>query len=197
MSEGNTLRIRLSLKGRPIGSYSFNQDLITVGRDPDADVFLDNPGVSREHVRIERLANGHYCLKDLGSANGTYLNDDRVDSAMIYGSDVMRIGKYSLWLSVERDRRAEEGPEAVRRAHASSAQETVMLSTEELERVMAASREPAPPAATEKPRDRRPAPTPVPAASTSQNRVQDLIGIGVVIILATSMGAAFAWLFLR
>jgi len=78
MPDENLIRIRLSLKGRPIKSYCFNQDAITIGRDPGADIYLDNPGVSREHCRLERLPNGHYCVKDSNSANGTFLNDERV-----------------------------------------------------------------------------------------------------------------------
>ena len=197
MSEDNVLRIRLSLKGRPIKSYSFNQDVITVGRDPDADVFLDNPGVSREHVRIERLANGSYCFKDLGSANGSLLNDKRVDAAAIYSSDVMRIGKYSLWLSVESDRRNEDEPTLARRASWGSGQETVMLSTAELERMMAASREPASSDAATDSFDRSPNTMPTTVPGTSAKRVQNLIGIGVVMVLAALLSAGFTWLFLR
>jgi len=107
MSEENIIRIRLSMNGRPMKSFSFNKDLITVGRDPEADVFLDNPSISREHVRLERMPNGHFCMKDPGSANGTFLNEERVQGAMIYNGDVIRIGKFSLWIALERDRRGQ------------------------------------------------------------------------------------------
>lgn len=210
MSEDNlVLRVRLSLKGRPIKSYAFQQDVVTIGRDPEADIFLDNPGISREHVRIERLPNGPYCLKDLGSANGSFLNDEPVQSAVIYGSDVLRIGKFSLWLGIDQDRRAAEQPIEVRRAYSEFAPETMMLSTEELDRVMSGSRDPA--TAAETPAKRAPARPQAPAAERPRptvatpshvpapppRRAHNLAAIGLIVIVATSLGAGFAWLFLR
>ena len=53
MPEGKVLTLRLSMMGRPVRSYTFGKPTVTVGRDPDADVFIDNPGVSREHLRFE------------------------------------------------------------------------------------------------------------------------------------------------
>jgi predicted component of type VI protein secretion system len=222
MSEDLLLRVRVSLKGRPISSYTFQQDVITIGRDPEADVYLDNAGISREHARIERLENGQFCLKDLGSANGTFLNDEPVESAMIYSSDVVRIGKFSLWLGLEHDRRLHEQPPEVRRAYSEFAPETMMLSAEELDRLMKASRDPASPAprgsarrpSTPAPGGSRAAPataapalaTPVataapavaePAPLEKRRRARNLVSIGLVVILATSLGAGFAWLFLR
>jgi pSer/pThr/pTyr-binding forkhead associated (FHA) protein len=44
----------------------------TIGRDPDADVPIDEPSASRRHALIVRKRDGFY-LRDLGSTNGTYL----------------------------------------------------------------------------------------------------------------------------
>ena len=54
MSNAKVIKLQLSLKGRPLRTFTFDQDLITIGRDPESDVFLDNPGVSRKHVTIMR-----------------------------------------------------------------------------------------------------------------------------------------------
>ncbi len=208
----SVLRIRLSLKGRPIKSYAFQQDVITIGRDPEADIFLDNPGISREHVRIERMPNGQYSLRDLGSANGTYVNDEPVKSALIYSADVIRIGKFSLWLAMEHDRRQAHKLTEAHRAQSEFASETIMLSTEELDRLMKASRNPdgsaltrtvepvsaigpAPPLTTT-PRPSAKATRPAPSVARPK-RMQGLLWVGLVIILSTSLGAGVAWLFLR
>ncbi|MEZ5066643.1 MAG: FHA domain-containing protein [bacterium] len=100
----NLLKIRLSLKGRPIRSYTFNKKEVTIGRDPASDIFLDNAGISRSHARIERTAGG-YQIEDLGSANGTYLNENAVQRDFVGHDDVVQIGKFALWIGVESDRR--------------------------------------------------------------------------------------------
>lgn len=100
----NLLKVRLSLKGRPIRSYTFNKKSISIGRDPGSDIFLDNTGISRNHAHIERTPGG-YVLEDLGSANGTYLNDQPVRKDYVGHDDVIHIGKFAMWLGVESDRR--------------------------------------------------------------------------------------------
>jgi hypothetical protein len=80
----------------------------------------------------------------------------------------------------------------------------MMLSTEELDRMMNASRDPATPAAapgraTRAPEpDRAGAPVAGPAPPIKRpRRAGNLVGIGLIVIVATSLGAGFAWLFLR
>ena len=138
MSGTKLLKIRVSLKGRPVKSYTFNQDVVTVGRNPDADIFLDNPGISRDHFKLEMTTRGFYAAEDLGSANGTFLNDQQIKREYLMNNDVVRIGKFSLWIAYEEDRRdaAENAP-----APASTFQGTTVLSAEELEGMIATSRE--------------------------------------------------------
>ena len=100
----NLLKVRLSLKGRPIRSYTFNKKTVTIGRDPTSDIFLDNTGISRQHARIERTPGG-YVLEDLGSANGTLLNEQPVHQGYVNQDDVIQVGKFSLWVATESERR--------------------------------------------------------------------------------------------
>lgn len=51
---------------------------LLVGRDVDRGLRLDDPAVSRRHARLEALADGGLRLTDLGSTNGTWVNDARV-----------------------------------------------------------------------------------------------------------------------
>jgi pSer/pThr/pTyr-binding forkhead associated (FHA) protein len=103
----NLLKVRLSLKGRPLRSFTFNKKTVSIGRDPASDIFLDNTGISRAHARIERTPGG-YVIEDLGSANGTFVNDQQVQREYLGHDDVVRIGKFALWMGVESDRRATE-----------------------------------------------------------------------------------------
>lgn len=106
MSDGQVIKLRLSLMGRPVRNYAFEKPVISVGRDPGADVYVDNPGVSRDHFRLEKIAGGEYQIVDLGSANGTFVNDQMVNTAIVHNNDVVRFGKYTLWIGYEQDRRS-------------------------------------------------------------------------------------------
>lgn len=57
-----------------IEKLEFEKGTLTIGRDPDNDVVAPGPGVGRHHARITS-EDRRYFLEDLGSANGTYLND--------------------------------------------------------------------------------------------------------------------------
>ncbi len=132
MTETKILKIRVSLKGRPVRTYNFNQDEITIGRSPECSIYLDNPGVSREHVRITRGPGGHYQAQDLQSANGTFLNDEPLTTEFLMNDDLLRIGKFSLWFRYEEDRRGEEHENAVK----PPLEGTTVLTGAELERMM-------------------------------------------------------------
>ena len=136
MSQAKVIKLRLSLMGRPIKTYTFDLPVITVGRDPSADISLENPGVSREHFRLERLADETYQVVDLGSANGTQVNDRNVNVAPLRENDVIRFGKYTLWVSYDQDRRST----GERPATPGHAQDTVVMSREELSHVVASQR---------------------------------------------------------
>ena len=136
--EGKILRVRLSLKGRPLKTYVFSKAPVVIGRSPDCDVFLDNPGVSREHLRIERTPDGSFEAIDLGSANGTLLNSRPLKRAYITQDDVVQIGKFTLWIGIDTDRRAEE---TSNRAPMGREEGTTVLSTEELERMVTKAKE--------------------------------------------------------
>ena len=105
MPDAQVIKLRLSLMGRPVRNYAFEKPVISVGRDPGADVYVDNPGVSRDHFRLERKADGEYQVVDLGSANGTFVNDQMVNTSIVHNNDVIRFGKYTLWIGYEADRR--------------------------------------------------------------------------------------------
>ena len=137
--EGKILRVRLSLKGRPLKTYVFSKAPVVIGRSPDCDVFLDNPGVSREHLRLERTPDGSFEAIDLGSANGTLLNSRPLKRAYITQDDVIQIGKFTLWIGIDTDRRAEESSH--RGSGMGREEGTTVLSTEELERMVTKAKE--------------------------------------------------------
>jgi pSer/pThr/pTyr-binding forkhead associated (FHA) protein len=66
-----------------------------IGRGPDADVYLDNPGVSRDHAVIE-MKEGALWIRDLQSSNGTELNGKTVSTATLSDGDLLGIGRFDL-----------------------------------------------------------------------------------------------------
>lgn len=137
MSGAQLIKLRLSLMGRPVRNYTFDKSTIVVGRDPGADVYVDNPGVSRDHFRLEKTDEGEYRVVDLGSANGTFVNDQMVNAALVHNNDVVRFGKYTLWVGYEQDRRTTpRGGGAVASAEPAETGHTVVLSRAELGHIL-------------------------------------------------------------
>lgn len=82
--------------GRPLVADAERTYL--VGRDPSADLVLDIPTVSARHLSVRRVAGG-YEVRDLGSSNGTFLNDPRnrvTGPVVARDSDVLFLGSYRL-----------------------------------------------------------------------------------------------------
>jgi hypothetical protein len=75
--------------------FLLDQDLTSVGRHPEAGIFLDDVTVSRRHVEFTRQGTS-FNVKDLGSLNGTYVNHDRVDEYALKPGDEVQIGKFRL-----------------------------------------------------------------------------------------------------
>lgn len=83
-------------RGPTIGArFLLDADVTTVGRHPDADIFLDDVTVSRRHVEFLRHGTA-FEVKDLGSLNGTYYDGVRIDSALLKDGAEVQIGKYRL-----------------------------------------------------------------------------------------------------
>lgn len=64
----------------------------TLGRSPAAHVQVMDPQVSREHAVLEHVKDGHTVLRDLDSANGTYVEGRRIQEKRIKSGDCFRIG---------------------------------------------------------------------------------------------------------
>jgi len=83
-------------RGPNVGArFLLDADVTTVGRHPDADIFLDDVTVSRRHA--EFLRNGTtFEVKDLGSLNGTYFDGSRIDAAPLSDGSEVQVGKFRL-----------------------------------------------------------------------------------------------------
>lgn len=80
--------------------HKLTQSFITVGRDGDHAIVLADPEVSRDHLRLERK-NGSWYVTDLGSTNGTILNNSLLPPHIpfeILPDSLLEIGSYRLLL---------------------------------------------------------------------------------------------------
>ena len=83
-------------QGPEIGTrYTLHGDSVSVGRVPDNDIQLDDFTVSRQHAVLVR-ENQDWILRDLGSLNGTYVNNERVDECIVRHGDALQIGRFHL-----------------------------------------------------------------------------------------------------
>lgn len=76
-------------------TFSLESGKTTIGRGPEQDIFLDDVTVSRDHAVIVVDESG-VSLRDAGSTNGTYINGERLDSAVLSPGDEVIIGKFHL-----------------------------------------------------------------------------------------------------
>ena len=73
-------------------SFDLNKPVVTIGREAGNDIVLEDPQVSRHHARLTLEAGG-YVLEDLGSTNGTFINDQRLmGTRPINPGDKLRLG---------------------------------------------------------------------------------------------------------
>jgi hypothetical protein len=76
----------------PIGApILISQDVSVVGREPGCEVFVNDGSVSRRHARIERRGAAYFVV-DEGSANGTFLDSQRVADALLRPGQEVRFG---------------------------------------------------------------------------------------------------------
>lgn len=81
--------------------YAINATQISIGRSSEADIQVDDTGVSRQHVGIARRGDSVYA-RDLGSTNGTFVNGNRIhgDEELLDGS-VVTVGHTRITFRLE------------------------------------------------------------------------------------------------
>ncbi len=72
-----------------------DEAVTTIGRHPDSDIFLDDITVSRRHAEVRRQQDAYWAY-DVGSLNGTYLNRERIEKAVLSSGDELQVGRFRL-----------------------------------------------------------------------------------------------------
>jgi hypothetical protein len=100
-SESTVLVIRTG-GGREGETIGLDGDVLTIGRSPHSDLFLDDVTVSRHHARVLRDESG-FSVEDLNSLNGTYINRKRIERHRLSDGDELQIGKFKLAFVAQND----------------------------------------------------------------------------------------------
>lgn len=107
VAESDTLKIRLEeakssspvlvvISGRPLGkSFFLTKESMILGRDLNADISIGETSISRKHTEFIVNAQGIIC-KDLGSTNGTFVNDQKITEQSLNDGDLIRAGNTIL-----------------------------------------------------------------------------------------------------
>ena len=91
--------------GEEEGDYFvLSSAVTTLGRHAESTIVLDDITVSRRHSEIHKT-DGRYLVKDAGSLNGTYVNQERVDVAELRQGDELQVGKFHLIFLESADKR--------------------------------------------------------------------------------------------
>jgi pSer/pThr/pTyr-binding forkhead associated (FHA) protein len=75
--------------------FVLSSAITTIGRHADSDIALDDITVSRRHCEV-LIDGGRFVVRDVGSLNGTYVNQKRVDEIELSQGDELQIGKFHL-----------------------------------------------------------------------------------------------------
>jgi len=125
-------KLILKFKETTLQEIALTQSPITIGRDPDNDVVIDNLAISRYHAKIFQ-GDGQYVIEDLNSGNGTFVNEKQVTKDLLRDRDEILVGKHTLVFVSEEKPLTEERQERV----TSLAEETVLVNPKALAERMA------------------------------------------------------------
>jgi pSer/pThr/pTyr-binding forkhead associated (FHA) protein len=105
-------------------------DTLTIGRLPDNMLPIDNLAVSGHHAKVT-WEQDHYVIEDLGSLNGTYVNNQRVGKAALQDGDQMLIGKHVVQFRDEAQKAVPAQPKPA------ASDSTVVLDTKKSQELLA------------------------------------------------------------
>ncbi len=88
-------KLVVSYNGTVEGHYFLDKNRFTIGRIPDNDIFLNDPGVSNVHAVIVTMSNDHV-LEDVASTNGVLVNEKKIAKHILQNNDVIELSGYQL-----------------------------------------------------------------------------------------------------
>ena len=91
-------KVMLKFKEAVLKEIQLDKEVITIGRNPNNDIHIDNPAVSGSHAKIINEG-GRISIEDVNSTNGTFINGKRISKSALNNNDVITVGKHTLVFS--------------------------------------------------------------------------------------------------
>ena len=110
---------------------------VTIGRQPDNIVRIDNPAVSGHHAKVHGEED-HYVIEDCESFNGTYVNGQRIGKTVLNDGDIVTIGKHVIEFRVAAQYGILDSTVQVPKTTAPQLDRTVFLDTAKAKEMLAA-----------------------------------------------------------
>lgn len=88
-------KLFLKFEDRVLQELSLSGGNVTIGRQPDNVLRIDNPAVSGHHAKVYPEG-GHYVIEDAESFNATYVNGQRISKVVLKDGDNATIGKHTI-----------------------------------------------------------------------------------------------------
>ncbi len=95
-------KLILKRDGINLSNYTLDDSVTGIGRNPDNQITIDDYAVSGMHAEVQTRKNPYldndndYFLVDLGSTNGSFVNDERVEEYLLKHGDIVRIGSHEF-----------------------------------------------------------------------------------------------------
>lgn len=95
-------KLILTHDGVNLRDYQLDKDRVTLGRNPESDIQLDDGAISSNHAVIDRVKSAYlddhfdFYIEDLKSTNGTTVNKVGIDRHLLKQGDVIQVGKHKL-----------------------------------------------------------------------------------------------------
>ena len=96
IGETMPFQIKVVLSGQIIDTLVFDKNLVTIGRDAECDIVINNLGTSRVHAEIERIGKLFF-LRDKQSKTGTFIKGQRIYEHVLNSGDEIFLAKHTLY----------------------------------------------------------------------------------------------------
>ena len=92
-------KLTLVMERKPVRVFEVNSSVINIGRAEDMQLMIDDASVSRRHAKIIRSGTDYHVLEEVGTVNGTYVNEQRIPTGApvnLHNGDLLKIGLVAM-----------------------------------------------------------------------------------------------------